>query len=125
MHQYRLGADWLESSFAEKDMGVLVDNKLNIPLQGLLSLERVNSTSQYGIVSKVANGAFNSCIQIIDEYFEQNWSPRIEPRGTPLVTHRQPDVAPFTIALPFRQFFTQRTVNLPIPQLDNLSRRML
>ncbi|KAK4815828.1 hypothetical protein QYF61_008431 [Mycteria americana] len=38
----------------------------NIPLQGLLSLKRVNSTSQFGIISKHANGAFNSCIQIIE-----------------------------------------------------------
>lgn len=25
MHQYRLGADWLESSYAEKALGILVD----------------------------------------------------------------------------------------------------
>lgn len=31
MRQYRLEADWLESSFRVKDLGVLVDNKLNIP----------------------------------------------------------------------------------------------
>ncbi|KAK4828539.1 hypothetical protein QYF61_027215 [Mycteria americana] len=30
-HQYRLEADWLESIFTEKDLAVLVDNKLNIP----------------------------------------------------------------------------------------------
>lgn len=30
MHQYRLGADRLESSFAENNMGVLVYNKLNV-----------------------------------------------------------------------------------------------
>ena len=28
MHQYRLGADLLERNFAEKDLGVLVDNRL-------------------------------------------------------------------------------------------------
>ncbi|GAB0177364.1 mitochondrial enolase superfamily member 1 [Grus japonensis] len=44
-----------------------------VPLQGLLSFKKVNSTSQFGIISKLANGAFNSCIQIIDKYIEQNW----------------------------------------------------
>ncbi|GAB0206361.1 mitochondrial enolase superfamily member 1 [Grus japonensis] len=44
-----------------------------IPLQGLLSLKRVNSTSQFSIISKFANGAFNSCIQITDKNIEQNW----------------------------------------------------
>ena len=33
---------------------------IQIPLQGLLCLERVNSTSQFGIISKLANGALNS-----------------------------------------------------------------
>lgn len=28
-HQYRLSAEWLESSFAGKDLDVLVDNQLN------------------------------------------------------------------------------------------------
>ncbi|GAB0209802.1 hypothetical protein GRJ2_003445900 [Grus japonensis] len=50
-----------------------VPQRLLIPLQGLLSLKRVNSTSQFGIISKLAHGAFNSCIQIIDKYIEQNW----------------------------------------------------
>ena len=46
---------------------------IQIPLQGFLSLEGVNSTSQVSIISKLANGAFNSCIQIIDKNIEQNW----------------------------------------------------
>ncbi|KAK4811354.1 LOW QUALITY PROTEIN: hypothetical protein QYF61_027583 [Mycteria americana] len=45
----------------------------SIPLQGLLPLKRVNSTSQIGIISKLADGAFNPCIQIVDKNIEQDW----------------------------------------------------
>ena len=57
----------------------------------------------------------------------QIWN-RTGPRETPLLTANQPDVAPFTTtrgALPFSQFFTQRTAYLLVSQLDNLSRSML
>ncbi|GAB0209164.1 cAMP-dependent protein kinase inhibitor alpha [Grus japonensis] len=43
-----------------------------ISLQGLLFLERANSSSQFSIISKLANDAFNSCIQIIDKNTEKN-----------------------------------------------------
>ncbi|GAB0204020.1 mitochondrial enolase superfamily member 1 [Grus japonensis] len=42
-HQYMLGANWLESSFAEKDPGVLVDKKLTMSQQCTLMGKKANS----------------------------------------------------------------------------------
>jgi len=47
---------------------VIITQTIQIPLQGILSFRRVNSTSQFGIVSNLADGAFNFCIQIINKY---------------------------------------------------------
>ncbi|KAJ7420926.1 hypothetical protein WISP_45791 [Willisornis vidua] len=51
MHQYRLGADLLESSSVEKDLGDLVYNKLSI-------------SQQYALVARKANGTLR-CIRKI------------------------------------------------------------
>ena len=43
LHRDRPGADWLGSSSAEKDLGVTVDNKLNMRQQCAVVARKVNS----------------------------------------------------------------------------------
>ena len=83
MHQYRLGDDLLEMRLAEKDLGVLVDNRLAMSQQCALVSKKV-----IGIL-----GCIKKCVQQVEggdpllssalvrthlDYSIQCWTPQFK-----------------------------------------------
>jgi len=72
MHQYRLGTNWAEISFTEKDIQVSVDNGLNISKQYALAAKKttVLGCVRKRVASRLREVIFPFCSALLRPHLE-------------------------------------------------------
>jgi len=81
-YQYRLGDEGVERSPAEKDLGVLTDEKLNMTWQHVLAAQKANhilGCIPNSVASRATEGILPLCSNLVRPHLEsciQLWSPQ-------------------------------------------------